>query len=841
MRLSCVRLSLFVTLGALATTVSCSRRPAKREYSTHDYYLLEHDPSSGVPVSHCADALGAELVEQVGELEDHWLVRIQKPDGGEDRDVVLDAFANLRSPSSELHPQKRHIATAIRSLERQVPRQRTKRLVVPLPEEREPAPPPVTDDTLARDIAERLGIVDPLFPDQWHLVNEDYPEHMVNATPVWEMGITGEGIISALVDDGLEFESEDIADNFDAAGSHDFNDHVDLPRPMLFDDHHGTRCAGQIAAVKNGVCGVGIAYGSKVAGIRILSGPITDVDEGAALNFGYQNTSIYSCSWGPADDGRSMEAPSYIVRKAIVNGVQNGRDGKGSVFVFASGNGAWNDDQCNFDGYTNSIYSVTVAAVDFEGKHPYYSEACAANMVVTYSSGSNPKKSIVTTDIGKNKCSSSHGGTSAAAPNAAGIFALALSVRPDLTWRDIQHLCVQSAEIINPDEDWELTAAGKPYSYTYGFGKLDAYAFVTAAQKWTLVKPQAWVELPAVQIANGEMDENRTMTGGELISSEGIESSIRVDKSVLNDNNFETLEHVTVRVWITHSRRGDVEVELTSPSGVTSMLARKRKRDDDADGFPGWKFMSVKHWGENPEGEWTIRVSDQDIEEEEGFFLGWEMSLWGSVIDPAKARPYVLKDTDYKPFPPPEPVHEQEPETTAASTTKSYLKPTVVHSSTTAADGTESTTTVGVVPGGDSHEELDDEGAVTHESDLSDPRFVVAIIGFVSFFILAGGAVYLIMRRKIMDKNHSGEYSTVPGSDEEAGALPMTSMEGAGGASRSNVIYDENEESSRLMDAERRREGVSSNPHGFHSGFLDDDEEPLEKATQYSDAQERVS
>ena len=52
--------------------------------------------------------------------------------------------------------------------------------------------------------------------------------------------------------------------------SYDFNLHVPLPKPVLFDDHHGTRCAGQIAAVKNDVCGVGIAYASKVAGVRIL-------------------------------------------------------------------------------------------------------------------------------------------------------------------------------------------------------------------------------------------------------------------------------------------------------------------------------------------------------------------------------------------------------------------------------------------------------------------------------------------------------------------------------------------------------------------------------------------
>lgn len=82
-----------------------------------------------------------------------------------------------------------------------------------------------------------------------------------------------------------------------------------------------------------------------------------------------------------------MEAPSPLIQKAVLNGIENGRDGKGSIFVFASGNGASSGDQCNFDGYTNSIYSVTVSAVDWKGQHPYYSETCAANMIVAYSSG----------------------------------------------------------------------------------------------------------------------------------------------------------------------------------------------------------------------------------------------------------------------------------------------------------------------------------------------------------------------------------------------------------------------------------------------------------------------
>lgn len=138
----------------------------------------------------------------------------------------------------------------------------------------------------------------------------------------------------------------------------------------------------------NDVCGVGVAYNSKVAGIRILSAPISDADEAAALNYAYQLNDIYSCSWGPPDDGKSMDAPEGLILKAMVNGVQKGRDGKGSIFVFAAGNGGGVDDQCNFDGYTNSIFSITVGAIDRKGLHPYYSELCSAMMMVAPSSGS---------------------------------------------------------------------------------------------------------------------------------------------------------------------------------------------------------------------------------------------------------------------------------------------------------------------------------------------------------------------------------------------------------------------------------------------------------------------
>lgn len=133
-------------------------------------------------------------------------------------------------------------------------------------------------------------------------------------------------------------------------------DHEDLPTPKLFDDHHGTRCAGQVAAGKNEYCGVGIAYDSQVAASRILSGPISDVDEAAALNLGYQDVSIYSCSWGPTDNGETMEGPTPLIRKAMVNGAENGRGGKGSIFVFASGNGAASKDQVRVSSSHSGLF-----------------------------------------------------------------------------------------------------------------------------------------------------------------------------------------------------------------------------------------------------------------------------------------------------------------------------------------------------------------------------------------------------------------------------------------------------------------------------------------------------
>ncbi|KAI7095271.1 hypothetical protein KC352_g39149, partial [Hortaea werneckii] len=423
------------------------------------------------------------------------------------------------------------------------------------------------------DLAESLGIEDPIFQDQWHLYNHIQPGHDINVTGVWEQGITGKNSTVCIVDDGLDMDSDDLKDNYFAAGSYDFNDQVDDPKPRLSDDHHGTRCAGEVAAVRNDVCGVGIAYDGKVSGVRILSRMISDADEAVAMNYAYQENQIYSCSWGPPDDGQSMDAPGILIRRAMVNGIQKGRSGLGSIYVFAIGNGAANDDNCNFDGYTNSIYSVSVGGIDRKGLHPYYSEKCSAQLVVTYSSGSGD--AIHTTDVGKDNCYSNHGGTSAAGPLVAGIYALMLEVNPALTWRDIQWLTVLTAVKIDQPAEWVMNkAVGKEFSHQFGYGKADAWALVETAKNWTNVKRQAWYWSPWMHVKHAIPQ-----------GSKGLASSFEVTDEMAKKANLERIEHVTVTMNVEHTRRGDLSVELRSPSGMVSHLSTHRRNDNAEVGY----------------------------------------------------------------------------------------------------------------------------------------------------------------------------------------------------------------------------------------------------------------
>jgi len=188
--------------------------------------------------------------------------------------------------------------------------------------------------------------------------------------------------------------------------------------------------------------------------------------------------------------------------------------------------------------------------------------------------------------VGQNNCYNGHGGTSAAAPLAAGIFALALQVNPGLTWRDMQYLAMDTAVPINLDTgDWQDTTIGKKYSHTFAYGKVDTYGLVEAAKTWKNVKPQAWFYSPWMHV-------KQAIPQGD----KGLTVTLDVTADMLKEANLGRLEHVTVTMNIAHTRRGDLSVDLISPNKVVSHLSVPRRYDEVNDGYVDWTFMSVVHW-----------------------------------------------------------------------------------------------------------------------------------------------------------------------------------------------------------------------------------------------------
>ncbi|KAL8173505.1 UNVERIFIED_CONTAM: Proprotein convertase subtilisin/kexin type 7, partial [Gekko kuhli] len=482
-----------------------------------------------------------------------------------------------------------------------------------------------------------LHFNDPKYPQQWHLSNRKSPGMDINVTGVWERNVTGQGVTVVVVDDGVEHTIKDIQPNYSPEGSYDLNSNDPDPMPHPDEEngnHHGTRCAGEIAAVSNNsFCAVGVAYGSRIAGIRVLDGPLTDSMEAIAFNKHYQINDIYSCSWGPDDDGKTVDGPHQLGKAALQHGVIAGRRGFGSIFVVASGNGGQHNDNCNYDGYANSIYTVTIGAVDEMGYMPFYAEECASMLAVTFSGGDKLMRSIATTDWdlqrGTTGCTEGHTGTSAAAPLAAGMIALMLQVRPCLTWRDVQHIIVFTATKYEDHRaQWDTNQAGLSHSHQHGFGLLSAWRLVNAAKVWESVPYLASYVSPVLK-------ENKAVP----LEPQRLDVTWNVTEADLELSGMRTLEHVGVTVSITHPRRGNLEIRLLCPSGMESLIGTARSMDSDPNGFVDWTFSTVRCWGEEARGTYQLVIHDVGDETlRPGVLQQWQLALYGSSWSPAEIQ-----------------------------------------------------------------------------------------------------------------------------------------------------------------------------------------------------------
>lgn len=512
----------------------------------------------------------------------------------------------------------------------------------------------------------------------------------INVGPAWDLGLSGSGVNIFFLDDGLDFDHPEFAGRYVSAL--EVSGDTVMPSNQA-STHGTSCAGFAAAGANNSVCGVGIAFEAGVAGATYTAGsePIftVGVADGtvhvhshswgtdacdkdhdffatttaecpfdarwsnspcvasacAGVNWRQDLSPVHLCTIeiirycdrpnqysdtaGPYDPACSdywdlwvscvHQALSNQNSELLRNGVTTGRGGKGVIYVFASGNEYEIGDNVNFEGWLNSIYTISVAGTAMDGKHAVYSSA-GAPVHVSAPGGESGNGRMVTalaSVAGGGQCHDAGAGTSFACPIVAGVVALMLEANSLLGWRDVQDILARTSQHVDPsDASWTTNGGGLKHSNKYGFGQIDAGAAVIASQEW---RPEQST-LQAL-FAKDISVELAIPTGGNDVSC-------AVDVGPTEVSFMESIEHVVVYVTTTgHTNRGDIEFELTSPAGTVSVLTWQH--DERGNDYTNWKFMTVRNWGESPNGQWTLMVSDRKENSATGSLSSWILAIYG--------------------------------------------------------------------------------------------------------------------------------------------------------------------------------------------------------------------
>lgn len=339
---------------------------------------------------------------------------------------------------------------------------------------------------------------------QWHLVNKGTgrarKDEDVDAREAWKYTRGKRSVVVAVLDDGVDVDHPNLKSRIwknddpsspDRMGRDFFvpdddPSHYD-PRPKLFrypfdhmtgNDIHGTPCAGVIAAAAKNA--VGIAPGCRILPVKVFHADDMAADERVAdaIRYAAQHAAILSCSWS---GGYSSD-----LSQALEDVADAGRDGLGTLVFCAAGN-EYGDPV----GYpARDRNAIAVGASTDKGTLADYSNVGKRIAFVAPSDGG--VRGIYTTDVstlhrGFNLGSADaggtdglhtndFGGTSSATPLAAGVAALILSVRPDLTASEVRAVMEQTCDKIGGGYD------AKGHSPEFGYGRINAGAAVAAAK-----------------------------------------------------------------------------------------------------------------------------------------------------------------------------------------------------------------------------------------------------------------------------------------------------------------------------------------------------------------------
>ena len=297
---------------------------------------------------------------------------------------------------------------------------------------------------------------DPRYPGQWYLDRIDIED-------AWAISDGDPSVTILIVDSGCDLAHPDLAAVMDPG--RDVIDGDDDPTPSAGSgNEHGTACAGIAAAIGDNAIGIaGACPECRLRCVRLLDGAASETPISAdieAFQFALDtNVAVVSNSWGFVDP-----TPIPASLRAIIEAVvDDGREGRGALVLFAAGN----DDRELFDYEIEAVRGVlTVGATNnFDEATAYSNHGASVDVVAP--------TGTLTTDISgpggadPGDYTSSFGGTSSSCPLVAGLAGLLVAAAPDAPGSDIATAIVGSAiqsPYATPDE--------LGHDVLYGYGRV---------------------------------------------------------------------------------------------------------------------------------------------------------------------------------------------------------------------------------------------------------------------------------------------------------------------------------------------------------------------------------
>jgi subtilisin family serine protease len=282
----------------------------------------------------------------------------------------------------------------------------------------------------------------------------------------------GAGITIAVLDDAIDTRHQEFAGRVVAGQDVASGGQSTLPRGW---QPHGTKVAG--LALAAGIKVAGMAPKALLMPVRVpsLAGRVGHGTEADAIRWAAgHGADVICCAWSPPNPTPDSGQLPEHTRDAIDWAITRGRDGKGCVVVFSSGN-----DGCDIalNGYASHPSVIAVGACNCHGRHPAYSGWGDALWCVFPSN--DPRDPVgagmtytTTTPIGsfllgETFYTNSFGFTSAACAIAAGVCAQIVSVNPSLTWREVRDVLAESCRKIDTESGSYDERGHSPF---YGFG-----------------------------------------------------------------------------------------------------------------------------------------------------------------------------------------------------------------------------------------------------------------------------------------------------------------------------------------------------------------------------------